>query len=105
MHARFETSWSLLFVWCAQSKGEKFAELCRAVAMQVAASPTVDFVKSSDISDAVKEQERRLEMQAEDLAGKPDDIKAKMVEGRLGKILKTKVVVKPRIKKTAENLY
>lgn len=102
MHARFETSWSLLFVWCAQSKGEKFAELCRAVAMQVAASPTVDFVKSSDISDAVKEQERRLEMQAEDLAGKPDDIKAKMVEGRLGKILKTKVVVKPRIKKTAE---
>jgi len=75
------------------SKGEKFSELCRAVAMQIAASPTVDFVKSEDISDDVKDQERRLEMQSEDLAGKPEDIKAKMVEGRLGKILKSKVLM------------
>jgi elongation factor Ts len=74
-----------------QSKGEKFAELCRAVAMQIAATPGVEFVKAEDISDEVKEQERRLEMQAEDLVGKPDEIKAKMVEGRLGKILKKKV--------------
>ena len=59
--------------------------------MQIAASPTVDFVKTEDISEEVREAERQAEMKSEDLAGKPDDIKAKMVEGRLGKILKRKV--------------
>jgi len=62
-----------------QSKGPKFAELCKAVAMQVAASPTVDFVRTDDISADVREAERKAEMMSEDLKGKPDDIKAKMV--------------------------
>ena len=59
--------------------------------MQIAASPTVDFVKSEDINEEVKEAERQAEMKSEDLEGKPEDIKVKMVEGRLGKILKQKV--------------
>eukprot|EP00614_Pseudopedinella_elastica_P012119 CAMPEP_0172610126 /NCGR_PEP_ID=MMETSP1068-20121228/29982_1 /TAXON_ID=35684 /ORGANISM="Pseudopedinella elastica, Strain CCMP716" /LENGTH=199 /DNA_ID=CAMNT_0013413767 /DNA_START=92 /DNA_END=687 /DNA_ORIENTATION=+ len=75
------------------SKGEKFAELAKAVAMQIAASPTVDFVKSEDINEEVKEAERQAEMKSEDLEGKPEDIKVKMVEGRLGKILKQKVLL------------
>jgi len=75
------------------SKGPKFAELCRAIAMQVAASPTVDFVRTEDISLEVREAERRAEMMSEDLAGKPEEIKEKMVEGRLGKILKKKVLL------------
>jgi len=75
------------------AKGDKFAELAKAVAMQLAASPTVEFVTDSEIDDEVKERERQAEMQSEDLAGKPDNIKEKMVEGRLGKILKTKVLM------------
>merc|ERR1711968_408236 len=75
------------------AKGDKFAELARAVAMQLAASPTVEFVRADEIDDEVKERERQAEMNAEDLAGKPDNIKEKMVEGRLGKILKTKVLL------------
>jgi translation elongation factor EF-Ts len=62
-----------------QSKGPKFAELCRAIAMQVAASPTVDFVRTEDISVEVRDAERRAEMMSEDLAGKNEEIKAKMV--------------------------
>ena len=81
------------------SKGEKFAELCKAVAMQIAASPTVDFVKTDDIDSAVIEAERKAEMNSEDLAGKPENIKEKMVEGRLAKILKAKVLMEqPYIK-------
>ena len=75
------------------AKGDKFAELAKAVAMQLAASPTVEFVRADEIDDEVKERERQAEMQSEDLAGKPDNIKEKMVEGRLGKILKTKVLM------------
>lgn len=49
--------------------------------MQVAASPTVDFVRTEDISLEVREAERRAEMMSEDLAGKPEEIKEKMVRG------------------------
>ena len=81
------------------SKGEKFAELCKGIAMQVAASPSVDFVRTEEIDDAVIAAERAAEMKSEDLAGKPDNIKEKMVEGRLGKILKQKVLMEqPYIK-------
>lgn len=61
--------------------------------MQIAASPTVEFVSVEDIPKEVIEAERVAEMQSEDLAGKPDEIKAKMVEGRLQKILKTKCLM------------
>lgn len=75
------------------AKRPEFAALAKSVAMQIAASPTVEFVSVSDIPPEVIEAERVLEMQSEDLAGKPDEIKAKMVEGRLQKILKTKCLM------------
>jgi elongation factor Ts len=59
--------------------------------MQVAASPAVEFVRTEDISEEVRAAEREAEMRSEDLAGKPEDIKAKMVDGRMAKILKQKV--------------
>lgn len=81
------------------SKGDKFAELSKAIAMQIAASPSVDFVRTEEIDDAVIAAERKAEMNSEDLAGKPDNIKEKMVEGRLAKILKQKVLMEqPYIK-------
>lgn len=75
------------------AKRPEFAELAKSVAMQIAASPTVEFVSVEDIPKEVIEAERVAEMQSEDLAGKPDEIKAKMVEGRLQKILKTKCLM------------
>ena len=44
------------------SKGEKFAELGKAIAMQVAASTQVEFVSMDEIDDEVKERERKAEM-------------------------------------------
>jgi len=75
------------------AKGPKFKELAKAVAMQIAACPSVEFVRDEDISEEAKQAEREAEMKSEDLAGKPDDIKVKMVEGRLGKIMKTRVLM------------
>ena len=81
------------------SKGDKFAELSKAIAMQIAASPSVDFVRTEEIDDAVIDAERKAEMNSEDLEGKPENIKEKMVEGRLAKLLKQKVLMEqPYIK-------
>jgi len=81
------------------AKRSEFSELAKMVAMQIAASPTVEFVSMEDISDEVKEKERALEMGSEDLKGKPEEIKAKMVDGRVGKLLKSKCLLEqPYIK-------
>lgn len=87
------------------AKRPEFQELAKNVAMQIAASPTVEFVSPDDIPEEFKEKERELEMGSEDLAGKPDDIKAKMVEGRLTKLLKAKCLLEqPYIKDPSLNV-
>jgi len=87
------------------AKGPKFKELAKAVAMQIAACPSVEFVRDEDISEEAKQAEREAEMKSEDLAGKPDDIKVKMVEGRLGKIMKTRVLMEqPYIREPSQTV-
>jgi len=75
------------------AKRPEFGELCKAVAMQIAASPTVEVVSEADISPEFIEREKKIEAQAEDLQGKPDQIVQKIVEGRVGKIIKTKLLL------------
>ena len=70
------------------ARGEVFQELLRNVAMQIAACPGVEFVNVADIPADVSEREKSLEMGRDDLAGKPDQMKEKIVEGRIGKRLK-----------------
>merc|ERR1712217_721692 len=53
--------------------------------MQIAANPTVTCVSTDEVPADVQQKEKDIEMQKEDLAGKPDDIKEKIVEGRLRK--------------------
>merc|ERR1719247_4071168 len=53
------------------AKREEFQELTRAVAMQIAASPTVEVVSEADISAEYIEKEKKIEAQSEDLQGKP----------------------------------
>jgi len=65
-----------------QSKWPKLAELCNAIAMHVAASPTVDFVRNEDTSVEVREAERRTEVMSEDLAGKNEEITAEPTQIR-----------------------
>jgi len=70
------------------ARGELFQDLLRNVAMQVVACPNVEYVSTDDIPEAVTERETSIEMGRDDLAGKPDAIKEKIVSGRIGKRLK-----------------
>merc|ERR1719445_1023495 len=64
-------------------KSDKFKELTNQIAMQIAANPTVEYVATSNADPEMIEREKALEMQKEDLAGKPENIREKIVEGRI----------------------
>ncbi len=70
------------------ARGELLQGLLRDVAMQVAACPNVEYVTVDDIPNEIVEKEKSIEMGRDDLAGKPDQIKTKIVEGRIAKRLK-----------------
>jgi elongation factor Ts len=70
------------------ARGEKFKDLAHNIAMQIAACPNVEYVKVADIPEAVAEKEKEIEMGRDDLAKKPDNIKEKIVQGRIEKRLK-----------------
>jgi len=70
------------------ARGELFQELLRNVAMQIAACPNVEYVTVDQIPGDVADKEKAIEMGRDDLAGKPDAMKEKIVEGRIGKRLK-----------------
>jgi elongation factor Ts len=67
----------------------EFQQLAKNIAMQIAASPTVNYVSVKDIPTEVVEREKSIEAGKNDLANKPEQIRAKIVEGRIEKILKT----------------
>ena len=70
------------------ARNQAFVELVRNVAMQIAACPNVEYVKVSDIPAEIAEKEKAVEMGKDDLAGKPANIKEKIVQGRIDKRLK-----------------
>lgn len=67
---------------------EEFQTLVRNIAMQVAACPNVEYVKVDDIPDEIVQKEKDIEMGRDDLAKKPDNVKEKIVQGRIDKRLK-----------------
>ncbi|MDY6784236.1 MAG: translation elongation factor Ts [Cyanobacteriota bacterium] len=70
------------------ARGEEFQGLVRDVAMQIAAYPNVEYVKIEDISSDFVLKEKEIEMGREDLANKPENIREKIVQGRVEKRLK-----------------
>ncbi|MDX2100511.1 MAG: translation elongation factor Ts [Leptolyngbyaceae cyanobacterium bins.59] len=70
------------------ARREEFKALARDIAMQIAACPSVEYVKVGDIPEAIAAKEKEIEMGRDDLAGKPDNIKEKIVAGRIEKRLK-----------------
>jgi elongation factor Ts len=75
------------------ARSPAFQELARNVAMQIAACPTVQFVTFEEIPPTVAEEEKRVEMSKDDLGNKPEEIKEKIVEGRIQKRLKEMVLL------------
>ena len=70
------------------ARREEFKKLVNDVAMQIAACPNVEYVKVADIPVEISAKEKEIEMGRDDLANKPDNIKEKIVAGRIEKRLK-----------------
>jgi len=70
------------------ARNDEFKALVSNIAKQIAACPNVEYVKVSDIPADIAERETAIEMGKDDLAGKPDNIKEKIVQGRIDKRLK-----------------
>lgn len=75
------------------ARRKEFQELARNIAMQIAACPAVEYVKISDIPTDIAENEKKTEMLKDDLGSKPQEIKEKIVEGRIQKKLKEMVLL------------
>lgn len=57
------------------------------------ASSAPEFLSSEDVPQSVRDEEKRIEMGKEDLQSKPEQIREKIVEGRLQKILAQKCLL------------
>jgi elongation factor Ts len=75
------------------ARREEFSEVAKNVAMQIASNPEIMFVSAEEISESVKEEVRKFEGAKEDLQNKPEEIKNKIVEGRVEKTLKKQVLL------------
>lgn len=94
------------------SRGEIFKELVDDIAMQVAACPQVQYLDVEEVPESIVNKEKEIEMQKEDLLSKPEQIRSKIVEGRIRKRLEElalleqpyikndKLVVKDLVKQT-----
>jgi elongation factor Ts len=81
-----------------------FQQLIKDIAMQIA-SASPDFVSRKDIAPSVIEEETRVEMGKEDLANKPEDIRRKIVEGRVSKILGQRCLIEqPFVKDPSQSV-
>ncbi len=70
------------------ARNERFQDLVKNIAMQIAACPNVEYVSTDDIPKAIVSKEKEIEMGRDDLANKPHDIREKIVQGRIDKRVK-----------------
>jgi len=75
------------------ARREEFSDLAKNIAMQIASNPDIQVVKTEDISEATKEKIKKFENAKEDLQNKPEEIRKKIVEGRVDKSLKKTVLL------------
>lgn len=67
----------------------EFQNLAKNLAMQIAASPSVNYISLAEIPQDVWDSEMRIESQRDDLQNKPAAIKESILKGRVEKTLKT----------------
>lgn len=98
------------------ARGDIFRELVEDLAMQVAACPQVKYLITEDVPQEIVDKEKEIEIQKEDLLSKPEQIRSKIVDGRIRKRLEElalleqpfikddKVVVKDWVKQTISTI-
>jgi elongation factor Ts len=67
----------------------EFQNLAKNLAMQVAASPGVQYISLTEIKEETWNSEIRIELEREDLKAKPEAIRASIAKNRVEKTLKT----------------
>jgi elongation factor Ts len=75
------------------ARREEFSDLAKNIAMQIASNPEIQVVSMEKISESVKDEVRKFESSKEDLQNKPEEIRNKIVEGRVEKNLKKQVLL------------
>lgn len=67
------------------ARRDEFKELVQNIAMQIAACPNVEYVNQANIPQTIVKKEIEIEMGRDDLGNKPENIKEKIVQGRIEK--------------------
>ena len=75
------------------ARREEFLDLTKNIAMQIASNSEIEAVSLEDISESLKNEVRNFESAKEDLKNKPEEIRKKIVEGRVEKALNKKVLL------------
>ena len=74
------------------ARRNEFKDFAKDIAMQIAASPSVEYITFNDIPAEIIEKEKKIESMREELKNKPEDIKQKIIEGRIRKNLELLVL-------------
>jgi len=67
----------------------EFQNLAKNLAMQIAASPSVNYISINQVPQNIWDEESRIELQRDDVQNKPKEIRDAIVKGRVEKTLKT----------------
>jgi elongation factor Ts len=77
------------------AKNDDFVAFARDVAMQIAATPTVAYVSREDVPADARDAEARIYEQ--EAASKPENVRAKIVEGKLDAWYRTIVLLEQEL--------
>ncbi len=75
------------------ARRDEFSDLAKNIAMQIASNSDIQVVSVDDISEEMKENVRNFESAKDDLENKPEEIRNKIIEGRVEKSLKKGVLL------------
>jgi elongation factor Ts len=81
------------------SRSDEFQELVKNLGMQIAACPSVQYISIDEVPSQIIDIETEIEFGKEDLLSKPEQIRSKIVEGRVSKrINEMCLLVQPFVK-------
>lgn len=75
------------------ARREEFSDLAKNLAMQIASNPEIQFVSMENISELKRKEVENFENSKEDVQNKPEEIRNKIIEGRVEKSLKREVLL------------
>ncbi len=83
---------------------EGFKLLIKDLALQIA-SASPEFISRAEIPSEVIDEETRVEMGKDDLAGKPEEIRRKIVDGRVSKLMGQRCLIEqPFVKDPSQSI-